>query len=274
MVSGKHNLEGEVAIVTGAGTGLGKAMALTLAKAGADIIVAGRRVPPIEQTAKEARDLGRRGLAIPTDATDSQQVNRMVEQTLSEMGRIDILINNAGGSGRGERKQIQDWTNDDWHDVMNRNVNGTFYCCRAVAKHFLAQKSGKVINIASGFGLRGGRDNYAYCATKAGVILLTRCLALSWARDNIQVNTIAPGLIDVHELQPELKPPPDETIRREAFMPTGRVGIPEDIAYQALFLASDASDYVTGALFAAEGGTFAGGYAPVRHAPIIALEEE
>ena len=274
MVSGKHRLEGKVAIITGGGTGLGKVMALTLAKAGADIVVAGRRVPPIEQTAKEVRDLGRRALAIPTDVADSEQCNRLIERTLSEMGRIDILINNAGGGGRGERRPIQDMTDEVWHDVMDRNVSGTFYCCRAVAKHFLAQKSGKVINVASGFGLRGGRDNYPYCATKAGIILLTRSLALSWARDNIQINTIAPGLIDVSEWQPELRPPPDETVRREAFMPTGRYGIPEDIAYLALFLASDASDYITGALFAAEGGTFAGGYAPVRHAPIIALEEE
>jgi len=275
MVSGKHNLEGKVAIVTGAGTGLGKAMALTLARAGADIVVAGRRVPPIEQTAEKARDFGRRALVISTDVSDSAQCNRLIEQAIAEMGRLDILINNAGGGRGGGRKPIQDWTDDDWHYIMDINVTGVFYCCRAVAKHFLAQKRGKVINVASGFGLRGLRDSYAYCAAKAGTILLTRSLALSWAGDNIQVNTIAPGFIDARRWQPEPRQiTPQQMKRRQAFTPVGQVGKPDDIASLALFLASDASDYITGALFAAEGGALAGGYAPVRHAPVIPLEEE
>jgi len=274
MVSGKHNLEGKVAIVTGAGTGLGKAMALTLARAGADIVVAGRRVPPIEQTAEKARDFGRRALVISTDVSDSAQCNRLIEQAIAEMGRLDILINNAGGGRGGGRKPIQDWTDDDWHYIMDINVTGVFYCCRAVAKHFLAQKRGKVINVASGFGLRGLRDSYAYCAAKAGTILLTRSLALSWAGDNIQVNTIAPGFVDVTEWQLEPRPVSESADRRQSFTPVGRTGIPEDIAYLALFLASDASDYITGGLFSAEGGAFAGGFAPVRHAPTILLEEE
>jgi len=275
VVSGKHNLEGKVAVITGGGTGLGKVMALTLARAGADIVIAGRRVPPIEQIASEVKDLGRRSLAIPTDIADSAQCNRLIERTVVEMAGLDILINNAGGTRGGERKLIQDIADEDWQYVMDINVTGTFYCCRAVAKHFLGQKSGKVINVATGLALRGERDNYPFSAAKAGIILLTRSLALSWAGDNIQVNTIAPGFIDARRWQPEPRQiTPQQMKRRQAFTPVGQVGKPDDIASLALFLASDASDYITGALFAAEGGALAGGYAPVRHAPVIPLEEE
>jgi NAD(P)-dependent dehydrogenase (short-subunit alcohol dehydrogenase family) len=248
MVLPKRNLTGKVAIITGGGTGLGKAIALVLARAGgADVVVAGRRLEPLEQTAKEVRATGRRAVAVPTDVTDSRQVNRMIERTLSEMGRIDILI------------------------------TGTFFCCRAVAKDFLAQRSGKVINISAGGGLRGGRDNYAYCAAKAGVISLTCSLAWSWARVNIQVNNIAPGWFDVSDLQPQTEPrkiPANVVQERGTRIPVGRAGIPQEIGFLALFLASDASDYITGQTFIMDGGSLGAAHAPAGYVPVITLKEE
>ncbi len=268
MVSGKQGLEGKVAIITGGGTGLGKAMALALAKEGADIVVASRRMEPIEQAAKEVRALGRRALAISTNVTDSQQVNQLVERTLSEMGRIDILITNAGIVRGQERKPIWDLTDEEWHLGMDTNLSGTFFCCRAVGKHLVAQKSGKVINISSGFGLRGGRNNFMYCCAKAGVILLTRSLALTWARDNIQVNCIAPGLIDTGVMPPERK------AAAATFTPVGQIGEVQDIGSLGLFLASDASSYITGETFLCDGAALAGAYAPTGYAPIITIKED
>lgn len=272
MVSAKGTLEGKVAIITGGGTGLGKTMALALAREGADIVVAARRVEAIEQTAREAMDLGRRGLAISTDVTDSRQVDRMVERTLSEMGGLDILINNAG-IVRGQRpKPLWEITDEEWHLGIDTNLSGTFFCCRAAGKHFVEQKRGKIINIASGNGLRGGRGDYMYGTAKAGVINLTRVLAITWAQDNIQVNCIAPGFVDVRGIQPV--PVATEVARNAQFIPVGRFGIPEDIGYLGLFLASDASNYITGALFCNDGGGLAGGFAPTGYAPIITLKED
>lgn len=270
MALGKRCLEGKVAMVTGGGTGLGKAIALALASEGADIVAAARRLGPIEQTAKEVIDLGTRGLAIVADVTDSQQVNRLVEQTLSEMGRIDILVNSAGIVRGEQRKPIWDITDGEWHRGIDTNLTGAFFCCRAVGKYLVTQKSGKIINIASGMGLRGGRDNFMYCCAKGGVIQLTRALAVTWAEANIQVNSIAPTGIDVSHLQPDSQ-------RRMALrtkpenVPVGRIGIPQDIASLALFLASDASSYITGALFVADGGGMVG-CAPTGYAPIADKE--
>ena len=170
-------------------------------------------------------------------------------------------------------------TDEEWHLGIDTNLSGTFFCCRAAGKYLITQKSGKVINIASGFGFRGRRNGYMYGIAKAGVIQLTRALALTWAQDNIQVNCIVPGLIDVSSLQPESLPQ-DITRRMSAtgamgsFVPVGRVGIPSDIGSMALFLASDASGYITGGVFAVEGGGLAAGYTPVGYAPFITMKEE
>lgn len=272
MISGERSLDGKVAIITGGGTGLGKAMALALAKEGVDIVVAARRVELIEQTAKEVSALGRRGLAIPTDVTDSQQVNRLVEQTLSKMGGIDILINNAGGGE--ERKLLWDITDEEWHRGINTNLTGTFFCCRAAGKHLVSQKSGKVINISSGVALRGRQYLYMYQIAKAGVIQLTRALALSWAEDNVQVNCIVPGFFDTSASRPGRRERETEAARRMDFFPVGRAGMPQEIGSLAIFLASDASSYTTGGIFASDGGALAGGYAPTGYAPIITIKED
>lgn len=272
MVSGKRRLEGKVAIITGGGTGLGRAMALAMAKEGAAIVAAARRVEAIEQTAKAVRDLGSRALAIPTDVTDSQQVNNLIAQTISEMGRLDILINNAGIVRGQQPKQMWEITDQEWHLGIDTNLSGTFFCCRAALKYFVEQNHGKIINIASGNGLRGQRGDFMYGTAKAAVINLTRILAMTFAQNNIQVNCIAPGFVDVRALQ--LAPVTGELGRHSEFIPVGRFGVPEDIGDLGLFLASDASDYITGGLFANDGGGLAGGIAPTGYAPIIEIKED
>lgn len=269
MVLEKLSLEGKVAIITGGGTGLGRAMSLAMARAGADIVVAARRLELIEQTAAMVRELGRRALAIATDVTDSRQVNRMVDGTLSEFGKIDILVNNAGIVREEVRKPIWDITDEEWHLGIDTNLSAAFYCSRAVGRYLVERKRGKVINIASGYGLRGERDTFMYCCAKGGVIQLTKSLALTWARDNIQVNTIAPGFFDTISSQiPEAKAFMES---RGRFIPVGRVGMPEEIGPLAVLLASAASDYITGELFIIDGGGLAGGYAPTGYAPVIPI---
>jgi len=272
MVSGKGTLVGKVAVITGGGTGLGKSMALLLAKEGCDVVVAARRTGAIEQTAKEVQEIGARGLAISTDVTDSAQVNNLVDRTINEMGRLDILINNAGIVRGQERRPLWEISDEDWHLGIDTNMTGAFYGCRAVSKYFVEQKHGKIINVASGNGMRGARGDFMYGTAKAGVINLTRVMAITFAMDNIQVNCIAPGFVDVRHMQPEQ---PTGTASREAtLIPVKRFGIPEDIGYLALFLASDASDYISGALFANDGGGLAGGFTPTGYAPVINIEED
>ena len=265
-------LDGKLAIVTGGGTGLGKITSLIMAKEGCDIVVAARRVGAIEQTAKEVRDLGRRALAIPTDVTDSGQVANMVERTIAEMGRIDILVNNAGIVRGQMPKPIWELSDEEWHRGIDNNLTGTFYCTRAVMERMVDQGHGKIINIASGNGMRGQRLDFMYGSAKAGVINLTRVLAMTYSQANVQVNCIAPGFIDVRHLQPE--PPKGEPTRNARFIPVGRFGVPEDIGHLALFLASDASDYITGGIFTSDGGGLASGVAPTGYAPVIEMEEE
>jgi NAD(P)-dependent dehydrogenase (short-subunit alcohol dehydrogenase family) len=273
----QFDLKDKVTIITGGGTGLGKSMALALARAGSDIVVAARRVGPIDETAQEVRSLGRKALAISTDVTDSGQVNRLVEQTLSEMGRIDILINNAGIVRGQQMKPMWEITDEEWRLGIDVNLSGAFYCCRAVGKYFTERQSGKVINVASGEGYRGVRDNFMYCCAKGGVLQLTRTLAITWAPYNIQVNCVVPGFVDTMTLQPEEIRSAMEQRRAggfgRVFIPVGRLGVPDDIGYLALFLASNASDYITGGFFVADGGGLAGGCATTGYAPIINMKE-
>ena len=198
-------------------------------------------------------------------------VNQMVDSALSELGKIDILVNNAGFVE--VPKPIWEVTDEDWHYGMNGNITGAFYCCRAVMKHMVEQGRGKVINIASTIGLRGAPGNYIYCCAKGAVIQLTRTLALTVARHNIQVNAIAPGFFNTF--------PPDSqeaqrlfTPDKAKFIPVGRFGQPDEIGPLAVLLASSASDFITGEVFLIDGGVLAGGYAPTGYAPYIAIGED
>lgn len=277
MFMEKFSLEGKVAIITGAGRGLGRAQALEMAKAGADIVCAARTVSQIEDTAEEVRKLGRRAIAVPTDVTSSEQVNRLVERTIEEFGRVDILVNNAGG-GTGGGKPIHELTDAEWHYGIDVNLSSTFYGCRAVYPHMVRQGKGKIINIASGWGMRGNRGSPTYSAAKAGIINFTRALAVAWARDGINVNCIAPGTFPTREAPPQQAQaagaagargrPMDQ---RLLFYPLRRLGQPREIGYLAVFLASDASDYINGETILIDGGALAGGYAPSGYALEAAL---
>ena len=261
------SLDSRTAIVTGGGTGLGKAMVLSLARAGADIVVAARRQPLIQAAAGEVRALGRRALAIPTDVTDSAQVNRMVEQAVAEFGKVDILVNNAGIVREQRLKPIWEITDEDWRIGLDVNLTGAFYCSRAVARDMVAKGHGKIINIASGFGFRGGRDNYMYAAAKGGIVNLTRVLATSLSRYGVTATCIVPGFIPT-----EGAPAGQEGLPQNRFIPVGRSGLPSEIGPLAVYLASDASSYTNGDFFYMDGGGLAGGSAPTGYAPEIPLE--
>jgi gluconate 5-dehydrogenase/2-deoxy-D-gluconate 3-dehydrogenase len=269
MVLESLSLAGKVAIVTGGGGGLGTAMSLAMAKAGADIVIADKRLPAAELTAERVNALGRKALAIATDVTDSRQVNDMADRTFAEFGKVDILVNNAGLDVAF--KPITEITDEEWRHGMDTNLSGAFYCSRAAVKFMQAQKSGKIINIASGFGFRGGRNYFIYSAAKAGVISLTQTLALSLAEDNIQVNCIAPGLFWTFQTRGDAAQIEEAKRMRGRFIPMGRVGEPEELGPICVFLASDASSYMTGAVISPDGGSLASGFAPTGIAPIIPL---
>src|SRR5262249_27963524 len=174
MILDSFNLDGKVAIVTGAGRGLGRAMALRLAACGADVVAAARTVAQLEQTAEGVQKFGRRCLIKSTDVAVSEQVNAMVAAALNEFGRVDVLINNAGGGEDQLGKPLDQITDAEWRRGIDVNLSSQFYCARAVIPHMVSRKRGKIINVASGYGLRGEKHNYMYACSKGGVIQLTR----------------------------------------------------------------------------------------------------
>ena len=262
-------LEDTVVVITGGGTGLGLAMVRALARAGASICIAGRRIGPIEEAANEVTQLGRDALAVQADVSDSSQVDRLISTAVNQFGHIDVLVNNAALVSSNVRKPIWDISDDEWQQAMDVNRSGAFYCARAAAKVMSEQGRGKIINVASGFGLRGGRDIYMYCCTKGGVIQLTRVLSFSLARYGITANSIVPGFIPTEATNSDIR----ETLPPSGdFLPTGKLGIPEDLGPVAVFLASPASDYMTGEMIIVDGGGLASGISPAGHAPLIPLE--
>ena len=263
----KLSLDGRAVVITGGGTGLGREMALSMARAGADLVIAARRPGPIEEVAAMVRELGRQALAILTDVTDSGQVGHLFQRALAEFGKVDVLVNNAGIVRGQGAVPIWDITDEDWRVGIDTNLTGAFYCTRAIARHMVDRGQGKIINVSSGFGLRGGRDNYIYACGKGGTIQLTRTLATSLGRYGVTSNCIVPGFIPTQGAEES-----GQTLPRGEFIPIGRVGRPSEVGPVAVFLASSASDYMNGAMFAIDGGGLAGGYAPTGHAPEIPLE--
>ncbi len=263
----KLSLDGKTIVITGGGTGLGRDMSVAMAKAGADMVVASRRPGPIEETASMVRDAGRKAIAVPTDVTDSAQVNNLFEKAIEEFGKVDVLFNNAGIVREHGSIPIWDISDDDWHLGIDTNLTGAFYCTRAVAKHMIERGRGKIVNVASGFGFRGGRDNYMYTCGKGGVMQLTRTITTSMSRYGIISTCIAPGFIPTEGTEAS-----NDTLPQGQFIPTGRVGRPEEMGPIAVFLASEASDYMNGEVFVIDGGGLAGGYAPTGYAPEIPLE--
>lgn len=254
----QFNLTDKVAIITGGRRGIGKAIALAFAEAGADIAVCDRNIEDGKLAAveEEIKTLGRHSLAIATDVRSPEQVDNLVKQTVDKFGRVDILVNNAGGSFECPMEEM---TSNSWDRLINLDLNGTFLCCKAAGMVMIQQKKGKIINISSVAGLNGSPTMAHYGAAKAGVINFTKSLALEWAQYNINVNCIAPGPIDTEgvrgahrNLTPEQFEERKRAITRA--VPLGRYGQPEDIAYPAIFLASEASSFITGETIIVSGG--------------------
>ena len=262
------SLDGTSVVITGGGTGLGRAMVRDMARAGADLVIAGRRSGPIEEAAAEAESLGATVFPVATDVTDSDQVAALMKACVDRFGKIDVLLNNAGAVSDNVRKPIWELTDEEWDRVMRVNLTGAFYCAREVSQTMVNQGRGKIINTASGFGLRGGRDIYMYCCSKGGMIQLSRVLSFNLARYGITANTIVPGFVPTGATDTMAASLP----RGGEFLPTGQLGKPEDFGPLAVFLASAASDYMTGEMFIADGGGLAAGIYPTGHAPVIPLE--
>jgi 2-deoxy-D-gluconate 3-dehydrogenase len=242
------NLAGKAAIVTGANTGIGQAIAVALAEAGADVALAGRS--RADATAAEVAALGRKSVLIEANLTTTAPVQRVVDETLAAFGRLDILVNNAGIIRRAE---AADFSEADWDAVVDTNLKSLFFLCQAAGRQMLVQGSGKIVNIASLLSFQGGIRVPSYAAAKSGVAGLTRALANEWAGRGVNVNAIAPGYIATNNTAALQA---DETRNRQILerIPAGRWGDPKDIAGAAVFLASSAADYVNGHVLAVDGG--------------------
>jgi len=245
------NLSGKVAIVTGGAGGIGRALALGLADAGADVVVTSRGLPKLEEVAKQIKAKGKKSLAISADVTNAKSVEDMVENTLKEFPRIDILVN---GAGVAIRKPADTFPIDEWQTVMDVNARGTFLCCQAVGRVMIKQESGKIVNISSVRGRYGLPANYAaYCASKGAVDTLTRTLACEWAKYNVLVNAIAPTVVET-ELTKELLADVEYAKTMKARIPMGRWAFTEDLVGPCIFFSSDASNFVTGQILYIDGG--------------------
>ena len=244
------SLEGKVAIVTGSGRGIGRTTALMMAQAGAAVTVLARTAEDVEKTASEIRAQGGKALAVPTDVRVSEQVSNMMGKTLEEFGRIDILVNNAGTSFPVPTLQLSEGA---WDALVRENLKPAFLCSKAVAETMIKQGGGSIVNISSTEGMRSAATNAAYAASKAGIINLTKSLAVEWAQHSIRVNCICPGFI--------WNPGMDQAMEQDANLkdkldtvPMKRIGGQEEIGAGVIYLASDASTYTTGAVLAIDGG--------------------
>jgi len=278
MVLKEFSLDGKVAIITGASRGIGKAIALTMAEAGANIVATARTALDLQMTAKEVGQLGCKCLVVPTDVTKMEQVENMVDKAIAEFGKIDILVNNVGYSvespvvltgleSSGLTPEIplnyrEPYSEEAWRMLIDVNLSAAFRCCKAVGPHMVKQKSGKIINISSFCAVIAGIYDIPYAAAKFGINQLTRVLALEWAPFNVNVNCIGPGsnvtairwLCRPHLTREQV----DEVLRRiPGIIPLGRHGEPRELGMLAVYLASPASDYMTGQTIYLDGGLVA-----------------
>lgn len=249
----KFRLDGKRALVTGASVGLGQGIALALAEAGADVMCHCHNEGEADETVEKITAIGRKSVSVSGDMSDKTAPERIVAATIDHLGGIDILVNNAGMI---RRTPAVDYSEEDWFTVLEVNLSSVFRLSQAVGRHLVAQKSGKIVNIASLLSFQGGITVPAYTASKSGVAGLTKALANEWASSNVNVNAIAPGYMATNNT---VALRADETRNRQILerIPAGRWGTPEDLAGAAVFLASSASDYLQGHIMVVDGGWLA-----------------
>jgi 2-dehydro-3-deoxy-D-gluconate 5-dehydrogenase len=245
------DLNGRVAVITGGNAGIGLGMAKGLAAAGAAIVIAGRRAEKNLEAAKAIAAINVKTAAIEVDVCKEESCRSMIEATVNRFGRLDILVNNAGTT---IRKQPEAYALVEWNEVIDTNLNGAFVCAHAAYPHMQAGGRGKIINIGSMMSIFGASYAAAYAASKGGIVQMTKALACAWAKDNIQVNAILPGWIDTPLTQSARRQVPGLNERVLARTPAGRWGEPQDLTGVAVFLASAASDFITGAAIPVDGG--------------------
>jgi NAD(P)-dependent dehydrogenase (short-subunit alcohol dehydrogenase family) len=267
-------LEGRVAVVTGAGRmrSIGRPIAVELARAGCDVVLTGTGRPPerypddeqdagwrdIESVADEVRALGRRAVAVVSDVADPDAVERLADQVAAELGRVDIVVNNAGAARGADRVPVVDLPIDEWRTVIDVNLNGTFYMSRTFGRRLVAQgEGGSIVNISSIGGKMMAARTAAYAASKAGIHALTCAMASELGRDQVRVNAICPGIIDTYRLDDIPRGERwDDLVARQ--IPLGRAGGGEDIAWMTVYLCSDQGSWITGQLYTVDGGTLPG----------------
>ena len=252
MILDSFSLKGKVAVVTGCSTGLGQGICLGMAEAGAKVV--GVDYVDAPETEKMIKERGGDFLGIKADLLSIDPIPGIIDQTLGKFGSIDILVNNAGII---RREDSVNFTEKDWDDVMNINIKTVFFFCQAAAKQFIKQgRGGKIINIASMLSFQGGIRVPSYTSSKSAVMGLTRLLACEWAKENINVNALAPGYMNTNNTE-QLRNDPKRSAEILDRIPAGRWGLPSDVAGPAVFLASSASDYINGYTIAVDGGWLA-----------------
>ena len=245
------DLTGKVAVVTGGGTGLGKIIAKAYVDAGASVVITGRRENVLKEATSEIGGGGDKVLVVKADVTRREDVDNLTERALSKFGKVDILVNNAGIN---IVKPLLSLTEDEWDAVVDTSLKGYFNCCQAIGKGMVERQSGSVINMTSVFGLVGLMNLSPYSTSRGGIVQLTKALAVEWGRYNVRVNAIAPSYIRAGMALRDIEA--DEKILKQnlRMIPMGRGGEPHEIAGPAIFLASDASGFVTGTVIPVDGG--------------------